>query len=257
MRLRGNRGSAYNAYSSTASRASGTKGNPWSNAGAEWAPPPKAPQSRKAPTSAGASRYAGFQTPKPGASTSTKDDAEARRKRYEAWESMRGQQKQYTPKPVPKESVPRSGREESNGYRYPPPPKPRPGFDEFKAGTSPTRKKNGFMPGTPGGDEPPAANTSSYYTQRPSRPEASPRAPPPGIPTVPVDPLAKFRERAKYQPPLEPRLSTPYSTTGGERTNPFESINRSRSQRESNDYATADYGKYDFLTTDKLKRSRR
>lgn len=138
------------------------------------------------------------------------------------------------PKPVPKGSVPQSGREESNNMKHAPPPAPqKPGFDDFRNGMRPGApptppRRNGFMPGTPGGDEPPAPNTSAYSnynTYRRPVPEVPPRAPP--------DPLRHFREQAGI--PNEPRISTPYATHGGERTNPFESanLNRSKSTRDT------------------------
>lgn len=51
-------------------------------------------------------------------------------------------------------------------------------------------------------------------------------------PTIP-DPLAQFRQR-DTESYMDPRQSTPYSTHGGEKTNPFDGIplNRARSARE-------------------------
>ncbi|KAI9731639.1 MAG: hypothetical protein M1818_007769 [Claussenomyces sp. TS43310] len=249
--LRANRGSAYGAYSSTAPRASGMRGNPWSGAGSEWAPPPRPPTARKPPPppppppSAGAQRYAGFQTPNAGTSKHAQEDAEARRKMYQGWESMKGQKpaKPYpAPKPIPKDTMPQSGREESNNIRHPPPRSTRPGFEDFRATETPTRKRTGFMPATPGGDEPPASNTSAYYTQRSGRP-----APPSRPPRVAADPLRQFRPQ--NEPQVGPRLSTPYSTHGGEKTNPFESVYRSRSQRATENPENAELGENGSLNS--------
>lgn len=254
-RLRSSTTRTYSGFGAQTPAASGTRGNPWANAGSQWAPPPKPPPPREferrkpPPPSAGAQRYANFATAN-GTAPKTNQDAEARRKNYQAWESMRQQpppRAWQPPKPVPKEYTPQSGREESNSYKHPPPPKSsKPGFEEFRAGassshsdrTSPTRpsRKSGFMPGTPGPDEPPASSTSSYFTRATGRPSSSrkqadiPEPPPRTKP--PIDPLRQFREKAGT--PYEPRLSTPYATHGGEKTNPFERINlnRSKSTRE-------------------------
>jgi curved DNA-binding protein CbpA len=255
-RLRNSTTRTYSGFGAPPPAPSGTRGNPWANAGSEWAPPPKPPPPRDherrkpPPPSAGAQRYANFATSN-GTAPKANQDAEARRKNYQAWESMRQQApRTYQPsKPVPKEYTPQSGREESNNYKHPPPPKSsRPGYEEFRAGasssqsdrTSPTRpsRKGGFMPGTPGPDEPPASSTSAYFTRAAgkssSRRQAEVPEPPPRT-VPPVDPLKQFREKAGT--PLEPRLSTPYATHGGEKTNPFERINlnRSRSTREPSD----------------------
>lgn len=47
------------------------------------------------------------------------------------------------------------------------------------------------------------------------------------------DPLGQFRENGRDSH-ADPRISTPYSTHGGEKTNPFDgiSINRAKSNRE-------------------------
>lgn len=98
------------------------------------------------------------------------------------------------------------------------------------------------MPNTPGGDEP-AAPRGAYFTQR----DRSAQVPPPrdaGASTYerpPVDPLGQFRERVDVA--FEPRQSTPYATHGGEKFNPFESANMSRSKSTrvpSNRYSSND-----------------
>ncbi|KAH6673344.1 hypothetical protein B0J14DRAFT_666603 [Halenospora varia] len=231
---------------------SGVRGNPWATAGSQWAPPPKAPTARKAPPqSAGARRYEKWDTPKASTNWSGYEGPDARTKQYEAWENMRGH---TTTKPgpgrtwgapkVPPRETPKSGREESNSKTHAPPPKARPGYDEFQNGpssTTPKRSqstsaKKGFMPNTPGGDEP-AAPRGAYFTQRAAPPDPPPRQPPPRSPTLPPrenvapDPLKQFRDQG---PQFEPRLSTPYATRGGEKLNPNGSanVNRSKSTRE-------------------------
>jgi hypothetical protein len=235
---------------STGGFASGTRGNPYSNAGSQWAPPPRPPPARDferrraPPTSSGAQRWTNFPTPN-GTTPRPNVDAESRRQTFEGWERMRSQQAraQASQKPAPKEYTP---REESNNFKHAPPPKSsKPSYEEFRAGTaaqsprtSPSRtwssnsatKKNGFMPGTPGGDEPSAANTSAYFNYRSRRGSTTKQDPsdPSSKNTSPIDPLRQFREKASA--PFEPRVSTPYTTHGGEKTNPFETVNISRSK---------------------------
>ncbi|RFU30553.1 hypothetical protein B7463_g5797, partial [Scytalidium lignicola] len=139
---------------------------------------------------------------------------------------------------------------DDGGYRkYSVPPRDRDPFDYFgeapgSRGSTPRRsrstgaaKRTGFMPSDPEGDEPPAANTSAYFTRRSNPPptstpndfsaQQSPRASKPM-----ADPLKQFREQTDN--PCEPRLSTPYATHGGEKTNPFDipDLTRSKSTRE-------------------------
>lgn len=220
------------------------RGNPWSNAGSQWAPPPKPPtaRNRPPPPSAGARRYDKFDAPKQSSSQWAYEGAEARKGTYEAWEHMRGHaakpsQTKTAPKPPPRE-VPKPAKD----YRK---PAPKPAYEEYRdstSDTSPHRRtasshaaKKGFMPNTPGGDEP-AAPKGSYYTTRTAPPEPPPRT----VPTrssayVGPDPLQQFRdgEGDDKIPNLEKRY-TPYATHGGEKLNPFESanLNRSKSTRE-------------------------
>ena len=247
--------------------ASGVRGNPWANAGAQWAPPPKRPGPNRAPPpSAGAARYGKFETPKTSANTAN-EGAEARKKTYEAWESMRGQETRaqagtgrtsYQPPPPRREYSTPSGRDESNSYKYAPPPKAKPGFDEYRANYSPNisphrraqssgaSSRKGFTPATPGGDEP-AAPKGAYFTQHKSQyaPAPPPRAPPASTSSVQPetsrhsvqpDPLRQFRQQDDPTA-FEARQSTPYQTHGGEKLNPFDNanLNRSKSHRERSD----------------------
>ncbi|TVY37483.1 Meiotically up-regulated protein [Lachnellula subtilissima] len=227
--------------------ASGVRGNPWSNAGSQWAPPPKAPTARNRapppPPSAGARRYDKFDAPKTSSSQYAYEGAEARKGTYEAWEHMKGHtakpsQTRTAPKPPPREP-PRPAKD----YRKPP---PKPAYEEYRdstSDTSPHRRsastsasaRKGFMPNTPGGDEP-AAPRGAYFTTRAPPPEVPPRNPPPvNSANVGADPLRQFRdiEGDDKVPNLEKRY-TPYATHGGEKLNPFESanLNRSKSTRE-------------------------
>ena len=260
-----------NFTSTFASRAS-TRGNPYSNYGAEWPKPPPRPggpgPTKNPPPSSGASRYSKFQAPKTSASAAAQEGPAARENTFKAWENMRNQSKTNAragagpgqtwaaPKAPPKEHTPQSGREESNSFKYAPPPKARPGYDEFSTAyrssdeTSPRRsqssaRKNGFMPSTPGPDEPAAAK-GAYQTQRGTRPVPNPPVPPRGDPSSASnmgpppsptnrDPLRQFKEKSNVF--FEPRVSTPYATHGGEKLNPFESANvgRSKSARVRSD----------------------
>jgi hypothetical protein len=88
---------------------------------------------------------------------------------------------------------------------------------------------------TGGGDELPAP-TGSYFSQRKS---ANPPPPPPRQPPPTGNPIPENlrRHRDSAVPPMEERQSTPYSTHGGDKLNPFEgaNINRSKSTRERNE----------------------
>lgn len=160
------------------------------------------------------------------------------------------------PKAVPKEYTPQSGREESNNFKHGPPPRSgRPGYEEFRAGaasfgkptqTSPQRpppppiRKSGFTPHDPGGDEPQAPKTSAYFSsRRDSRPSTAngpdTSTPPPSRnkPEPNVFRDSRFVDD-DFGTPLGPRLSTPYSTHGGEKLDPFDNVNlnRAKSTRE-------------------------
>lgn len=120
---------------------------------------------------------------------------------------------------------PKSGRAESNSTRHAPPPtSTKPGRNEFRAGETPgtrpapppiPKRPNGFAPGSFVGDEPAAANTSAYNTSG-FKDRTAPPLPP---------------KTAPYPPQFgkEPRVRTPYSGSGGEKTDPFDGANLSRS----------------------------
>ena len=164
----------------------------------------------------------------------------------------------WKPPPPARDYTTPSGREESNSFKHAPPPKTRPGFEEYRANYSPNvsphrraqstgaANRRGFTPATPGGDEP-AAPKGAYFTQhKPQQaPEPPPRGPPPASTNnvqpdpsrqnAQPDPLRQFRQHV--DPTYEPRQSTPYQTHGGEKLNPFDSahLNRSKSHRERSD----------------------
>ena len=118
-------------------------------------------------------------------------------------------------------------------------PKARAGWDQFDSGpqsqpglsrakTMRTPKKGGFDPAMDTGDEPPVRNTSAYYNlhrgsiphaARPQpfqpRPTSQTNAPKPE--PVRTDPFKGFRS-PKSEENFNDRLSTPYATSGGEKT---------------------------------------
>lgn len=243
-RVRSSRG--YGASSSYVPSAG--RGNPWSTAGAGWAPPPRPPTSRypPQPASAGAQKFSKFTNAKPAAAPPrppptrpTEEGAEARSRNYQAWERMR--QRQGTESQTPPKASTKAG---PTGWGAPP---PRPEYDADSSrsrsrdhGTGESPKRTGFMPSTPGGDEPPARNTSAYFTHRarPSMPppEPPPRAEAPRAAPAPStsangevpDPVKHFRDSSGF----EPRQSTPYVHHGGEKTDPLAGVSRSKTTRE-------------------------
>ncbi|KAL1883765.1 hypothetical protein Plec18167_002773 [Paecilomyces lecythidis] len=106
--------------------------------------------------------------------------------------------------------------------KQPPPTQPATGPSR----TQSTRKKQGFAPGTPGGDEPPATNTSAY-TSAP-RPERA------FYEAAPAPTAKKTAPPEEFTIPGFERLSTRYATSGGERTYFSSSgLGRSSTVRES------------------------
>ncbi|RDL35774.1 uncharacterized protein BP5553_06386 [Venustampulla echinocandica] len=226
--------------------SSGVRGNPWSSAGSQWAPPPKPPTARRAPPpSTGARRYEKFDTPKNSSHWSSQEGPEARARTYEAWEHMRSHNSAKPspgrtggpPKPPPRET-PQPARGDGEARRYGAASKPRAAYDDTRNGHMPnetprrrsqstnTSPRKGFMPNTPGGDEP-AAPRGAYFTTQRAPPDPPPRKPSPSVSNVAPDPLKQFRDKASN---FEPRVSTPYATHGGEKFNPFETANISRSK---------------------------
>ncbi|KAF7956745.1 hypothetical protein EAE96_004072 [Botrytis aclada] len=185
----------------SASAFRSTKGNPYSNYGAEYPRPPKPPQYRPnrnpPPQSAGAARYSTFTTPKQSASAAAQEGPEARKSTFNAWESMKGHQKTpssgyrtgsgptwNTPKAAPKEYTSQSSREEGSFRGFNATPRAKPAFDDYASDPPrkpsnpppPIPKRNGFMPSNPGADEP-SAGKGNYSTSRVNR--NMPPPPPP------------------------------------------------------------------------------
>ncbi|UKZ73952.1 hypothetical protein TrVFT333_001606 [Trichoderma virens FT-333] len=102
-------------------------------------------------------------------------------------------------------------------------------------------KKTGYYPrsNTPG-DEPPVTNnnySSRVNTERPEpAPEPAPKPTP--VPDPVPDIFAQFREKSRSEESFEdPRQSSPYTKSGGEKTDPFDSVplNRANTTKESSE----------------------
>ncbi|KAJ3519073.1 hypothetical protein NM208_g14275 [Fusarium decemcellulare] len=207
--------------------ASGVKGNPWSNVSAQYPPPPRRNNAGPRATPSGAQRWQDrFSSGvPPTAKQYTASDPEAKKNAFRAFENMR-----------------KGSTAKANDQSRPPPPPPPPRTESARqrAEASFGARKTGFHPRTAMGDEPPVA--SSNYNSRPASEryaqafpqEASQDAPPTPSrppPTAMPDPLSQFRDRDSW---ADPRQSSPYTSHGGEKTNPFDGIplNRAKSTRE-------------------------
>lgn len=158
----------------------------------------------------------------------------------------------------PKTSTFSAGREAGSGIPEGSMPK-RPGTDRFsdsyadsyadspgmsRSKTTRLPKKPGFAPATPGGDEPQAQRSSAYFNvsrgERPPAPRVNVHFPPPpsrsGATAKKPDPFNAFKSTAGPENPFSKsgRVSTPYATTGGEKTYlTSQGLGRSASWRES------------------------
>ncbi|KAH6958263.1 hypothetical protein DER45DRAFT_629098 [Fusarium avenaceum] len=213
--------------------ASGVKGNPWSNVSAQYPPPPRR-NNGNANTSArttpsGAQRWqTRFSSGvPPTAKQYAAADAESKKNAAKAFENMRKGA---------------SAKTSEQTRPPPPPPPPRTESARQRAEASFGARKTGFHPRTTTGDEPPVSSSNyssrpaserypqSYGQEAPKQPPPIPQRPPP---TTMPDPLSQFRDRDSW---ADPRQSSPYTSHGGEKTNPFDgiSLNRAKSTRETN-----------------------
>ncbi|KAJ5016042.1 hypothetical protein K4K57_012247 [Colletotrichum sp. SAR 10_99] len=197
--------------------ASGVRGNPWQNAGSNFPPPPRrnATSTARNPPSSGANRYRNFASgAAPTAKAQQQSDPEAKRNAWHAFENMRGKASQSQPKPKNEPPEP------------PKRPVPRTPSQKQRAEAAFGARKGGYVPHSPvPGDEPPV-NASNYSTTNRHSNIFADNARRQGVP----DPLAQFREGY-----ADSRQSTPYSSHGGEKTNPFDGvpIGRAKSTRET------------------------
>ncbi|KAL8686586.1 MAG: hypothetical protein Q9218_007003, partial [Villophora microphyllina] len=201
------------------------------------------------PPSRGANKFSAYTRTDPNnANKSATDDAEARANARKAWEQMRhGQGVPPQARPVPprpaKTGAFQPGREAGS---FPPKDtsprttwdqtkEPHPGLPKMaRSNTTRVPRKGGFAPGFSAGDEPSARNTSAYFNmsngERPdiSKPTFEPRPPPPPPPTATnlratpnrSDPLKSWRAQQTTEDAFtsSERISTPYATSGGEKT---------------------------------------
>ncbi|KAH6607485.1 heat shock [Trichoderma cornu-damae] len=179
--------------------ASGVRGNPWQNVSQQFPVPPQR-NSQQTPTS-GAQRWnERFSAGVPPTARQHASAATAAR----AFESMR---KGFT----------------KSDRAPPPPPPPRTEGAKMRAEASFGAKKTGYYPWSNApGDEPPVASNNYSFRVNTQRPEPVP------------DPLAPFRQKSRREESfVDPRQSFPYATSGGEKTNPFDSVplNRANSAR--------------------------
>ncbi|KAL7916078.1 hypothetical protein GGI35DRAFT_18016 [Trichoderma velutinum] len=204
------------AFMRSASRypaASGVRGNPWQNVSQQFPVPPRRNPPRTTPS--GAQRWnERFSAGVPPTAKQHASAATAAR----AFESMRkggaknGQQDRRAP---------------------PPPPPPRTESAKKRAEASFGAKRAGYHPrsNTPG-DEPPVTNNNYSSRVNTERPEPAPEP-------IPVpDLFAQFREKNRSEESFhDPRQSSPYTKSGGEKTDPFDSVplNQAKSTKESSE----------------------
>ncbi|KOS18257.1 Meiotically up-regulated protein [Escovopsis weberi] len=233
-------------FTAASGTASGVRGNPWQNVGQQFPTPPRRnPQPTSQPTS-GAKRWQDrFSSGvPPTAKQKANPEPSTKASAAHAFESMRGGGYQHSAfhsgarqeRPVPPPPSPSRSR--------PPPPPPPPPRNPSPPRTDAARKradasfgtrKTGYYPHSGAGDEPPVTNNNYSTRINTERP-------------VPIpDPLSQFREKdeaddegdeeeeeAEEEDIPDTRKRTPYTSTGGERTNPFDGIPlyRAESARE-------------------------
>ncbi|KAI9696116.1 MAG: hypothetical protein M1836_005947 [Candelina mexicana] len=255
----------YSAYSMPSRSAFASSRPPFTN----YPPPPTrqqpppatrhqkfAPQPSNTQPSNGANRYAQFAKAQGVPPTNAGDDGQSRAHTYNAFQHMKQAQAGRgfnTPPRQARDPTSQPAQEAGNSMPRGSPPKPRPAWEQFQnpragfAGFSRTQstkipKKAGFAPATPGGDEPPAPRSSAYFNLAGNDRQFPHEAPPQSEPVPPppsaekLDPLARFKSHPQTNDPFgdgKPRISTPYATTGGEKTY-FSSapLGRSASTRE-------------------------
>lgn len=204
--------------------ASGVRGNPWSNVSQQYPTPPRRnnnPSARNTTTS-GADRwnqrFSSGVPPTARAHAGASNGAETKKNAASAFEKMR------TPKAPPPPTPPRAEYARQRA--------------EASFGGRAGSRTSGYQPSaTTYGDEPPVSN-SNYTTRRDtSSAHPQPAAPPKPQAAPMPDPLRQFREEG------DPRMSSPYTTQSGEKTNPFDGTNvgRSKSTRETSSRPASGY----------------
>ncbi|KAM0493043.1 hypothetical protein ACHAP9_008463 [Verticillium nonalfalfae] len=201
--------------------ASGVRGNPWQDAGANFPPPPRRNQPTRNATQSGANKYRNFTS---GAAPTAKaqpreDPMESRRNAWQAFEQMRPSSQgksaasQAKPRPVPEQPVP-----PPRPAQRPERPVPRTPAQKQRAEAAfGAKKSSGYAPHSPVPGDEPSVSSSAYATNRHTY-DASASAAQQQRDSIP-DPLAPFRDKFG-----DSRQRTPYSSGGGEKTNPFDGI---------------------------------
>ncbi len=226
----------------------------------KWPPPPPPPRSQPPsatkPTFApppGPHRYTRHPRPE---TVNTGNDAEAVKaakvNAFKAWDQMRHgtgppPQGRSMPARSPRTSTYQNSPPGSSGIPSDPPPK-RPGWDQFPEPPSrfpgSARSRPGYDPNHLGADEPSVRYKSAYSAKGdhpPSRSRTTYMPPNQAHGTSPTkpDPLRAFRSQTGINDSFSgsARVSTPYATTGGEKTY-FSStgLGRSASSRESKEH---------------------
>jgi curved DNA-binding protein CbpA len=207
-------------------QSANVKGNPWSHVSSQFPTPPRRNQGSRggaAPPPSGAQRWqsrfsAGVP---PTAKQQTSADAEAKKNAARAFEGMR------------KPSAHSNAKSSASAQAPPPPPRTETARQRQQAAFGNSRKSGYYPRSADLGDEPPVA--SKHYSSRSNHsPTESERPEGRKSRTASIpDPLSQFRERER-EPYVDPRQSTPYTTQGGEKTDPFDGvpISRAKSQRE-------------------------
>ncbi|KAL5090562.1 hypothetical protein Trisim1_004188 [Trichoderma cf. simile WF8] len=198
------------AFMRSASRypaASGVRGNPWQNVSQQFPTPPRRNPPRTTPS--GAQRW--NERFSAGVPPTAKHPPAATAAR--AFESMR-------------KGGTKSGQQDRRAP--PPPPPPRTESAKKRAEASFGAKRTGYHPrsNTPG-DEPPVTNNNYSSRVNPERSEPAPEPAPEPMPeSVPVpDIFAQFREKNRSEESFhDPRQSSPYTKSGGEKVDPFDSV---------------------------------
>lgn len=203
--------------------SSGVRGNPWSNVSQQFPTPPKHPSTPSRNPTSGANRWnTRFSSGvPPTARQQTAADAQSKKNTAKAFDNMRSK-----PPPTAKQA---------HQNRAPPPTPPRTesarqraqaSFGASKAGKASTHTDHPRQ--FPYEDEPPATKNGYSSRKDGSRFNLHPESQATPVP----DPLRQFREEMAF---ADGRTRSPYASHGGERTNPFDGadMSRSKSTRET------------------------
>ncbi|GAB1316734.1 hypothetical protein MFIFM68171_06944 [Madurella fahalii] len=212
---------AYRLRTKPYSAASGIRGNPWQNTAQEvnqkYGAPPRRPPMPPRPTATTAgSRYWDW-----GHASKTKAGNGNFKANMDAWNRSRPQPKTSQPSAAAAASAAREAAKarETAAPRNAAQPRRQEPF-----GT----RRTGFAPASAAGDEPPVRNQHYNVNTTTTSGESATQARRPR-------PMSAFVDPPNANPGktfLDSRQSTPYSANVGEKTNPFEPLNRTKSMRD-------------------------